>query len=399
MSSAAPVSAPANPLIAVAFSGIGHGFSHYFMLIYPTAVLALQQAWQASYAELIVLAWWGQLLFGAAALPAGWLGDRWSAAGMMVLFFLGIGAGAIWAGLARSPLELTLALAVIGAFAAIYHPVGIAWLVRNAVHRGKALGINGVFGSVGIGIAAPATAALGAAFGWRWAFIAPGIVAVITGLAMLACLQTGRMSLRQGGDVNPQREPSRADARRAFIVLSVTMLCVGLINNTGINALPKLVEENFAPLLGGALIGPSVLVGAAFVFTALAQIWGGHLADKFPQKSVYIGLYLVQVPLLLLAAVIANPYGLYGLAVVTLTLQSASLSTENALLAKFTPSDWRATAFGAKFVLALGLSSLGTLLLGWIHAQYGAVQPIYYFYALFAVLVAAAGALLPRQRV
>jgi len=35
---------------------------------------------------------------------------------------------------------------------AIYHPVGIAWLVKSADRPGRALGINGVFGSLGIAV-------------------------------------------------------------------------------------------------------------------------------------------------------------------------------------------------------------------------------------------------------
>ena len=54
---------------------------------------------------LIQLMLWGQILFGVAALPTGWLGDRWSAVGMMVVYFVGTGSAAVLAGFARSPLE------------------------------------------------------------------------------------------------------------------------------------------------------------------------------------------------------------------------------------------------------------------------------------------------------
>jgi len=48
-------------------------------VLYPTVVLALEPVFAMPYGELLLLAVAGNVLFGAMALPAGWLGDRWSA--------------------------------------------------------------------------------------------------------------------------------------------------------------------------------------------------------------------------------------------------------------------------------------------------------------------------------
>ena len=53
-----------------------------------------------------------------------------------------LGLAGIACGLLDTPTALLAGLASIGLFASIYHPVGIAWLVRNARSRGRALGIN-----------------------------------------------------------------------------------------------------------------------------------------------------------------------------------------------------------------------------------------------------------------
>ena len=58
----------------------------------------------------------------------------------MVVFFVGTGGAAIATGSAGSPAALAFGLAAIGLFGSIYHPVGTAWLVRNAANRGRALG-------------------------------------------------------------------------------------------------------------------------------------------------------------------------------------------------------------------------------------------------------------------
>ena len=105
--------------LSMAFSNIGHFFSHLLMLLYPTVVLALEGRWGLTYGELLSLSIPGYVLFGAAALPAGWLGDRWSAEHMMVLYFVGTGAAAVLTGFADGPLGLALGLSAIGLFGSI----------------------------------------------------------------------------------------------------------------------------------------------------------------------------------------------------------------------------------------------------------------------------------------
>ena len=73
----------------------------------------------------------GAFLFGAGALPAGWLGDRWSKTTLLEIYFYGTGAMTILTGFAQTPLMLAVGLAGIGIFASIYHPVGMSWLVSR----------------------------------------------------------------------------------------------------------------------------------------------------------------------------------------------------------------------------------------------------------------------------
>src|ERR1035437_7379083 len=83
----------------------GHFFDHFFTLIFATvAALALSREWGLGYAELLGYATPGFFAFGLFALPAGWLADRWNLAGMMVVFFVGIGLSSMVAGFAHTPL-------------------------------------------------------------------------------------------------------------------------------------------------------------------------------------------------------------------------------------------------------------------------------------------------------
>lgn len=386
------MSAPSHRL-ALGFSAIGHSYSHLFMLLYPTVVLVLQKEWSMSFSDLIQLAMIGQILFGVAALPAGWLGDRWSATGMMVLFFLGTGLSSIATGFARDPFELTVGLAAIGLFASIYHPVGIAWMVRNAVNRGKALGVNGVFGSVGIGAAAIVAGVLSEWGGWRAAFIVPGVLCAVTGLALLACMRSGFVEKTQA-DAVPDQPVARRDMIRAFWVLSITMFLTGMIQQVVQIVMPKLFEEQMGDLVGHSVMGVSLLVSVVFCFTALAQLVGGHLADRYPMRPLYILCAFAQAPFLFL---IGHVSGLPVMAsvIVALVIQIGALPAENSLLARYTPASWRATAFGAKFVVALGASALAYPLVGHVYDVAGGVSGLFPILAVFTVVVALFGFLLP----
>jgi MFS family permease len=95
--------------IHFAFMCAGHLYGHLFMLVFSTvAALSLSKEWGMSYAELIPYATPGFIALGVCAVPAGWLADKWSRKGMMVLFFIGIGLSSIYASLAETPLNMSV---------------------------------------------------------------------------------------------------------------------------------------------------------------------------------------------------------------------------------------------------------------------------------------------------
>jgi MFS family permease len=378
--------------LALGFSGVGHAFSHLLMMLYLTLVLVLEREWGLSYDRLIGVVFWSQVIYGVAALPAGWLGDRWSAPGVMVVFFIGTGLATVAAGLASGPADLTVALAAVGLFSAIYHPVGIAWLVRVAANRGTALGINGVFGSIGIGGAALVAGTLADLWSWRAAFILPGALAAITGVALLICWRLGMISDRTSDRV-PDPPIVAGDMIRVFWVLSVTMFLTGIASNTATLVLPKLFETRLDGLVGStAAIG--ALVSVVYVFTALAQVAGGRLADRVALKHAYVGMLFVQVPLVaMVATVLGLP--LIGVTIAAMVAMSAALPAENLLLARYTPARWRATAFGAKFVLAIGSAGLAVPLVQWVYGAHAGVAPVFYGMAVLLGIAAVVAALLP----
>jgi len=313
---------------------------------------------------------------------------------MMIVFFLGTGASAIVTGLATSPLGLAAGLALIGFFAAIYHPVGIAWLVRSVVNRGRALGINGIFGSLGTAGAALVAGVLTEQAGWRAAFIVPGLVCVATGIGFALAVRAGRIVAAKA-DSNPDPPASRGDMVRVFWILSLTMLVTGLVWQVVQWSLPKLVEERVV----GASIGVAAtggMVSLVFLFGVGAQIVGGWAADRFDLRQVYLVAFWLQTPLLI-ALALAVGAAIVPVAAALVFVNTGNTPAENALVARYAPARWRATAFGAKFVLSLGVAAGSTALVGVVHDWTGSFSALFAGLAVFTLVAALVAHRLPHR--
>src|SRR5687767_2653134 len=120
---------------------VAHALDHMFLLIFATAVSAIAADFGlARWEDLMPYGAAAFLMFGLGSLPAGKLGDSWGRRAMMVVFFFGLGASSILVAFTQSPLQMAVALGLLGAFAAIYHPVGIPMLVQGAARPGWTIG-------------------------------------------------------------------------------------------------------------------------------------------------------------------------------------------------------------------------------------------------------------------
>ena len=163
------------------YSAVGHALMHMFAAFYFVIVLAIEKVWLLPYEELLKLWVLGSLLVGVAAIPAGWLSDRWSRSGMMLVMFLGLGISSLLCGISYNKTTLFIGLTFLGLFCAIYHPVAIAWVVNSSKKKGRALGINGIFGVMGIGLGGIFAGFLIELWGWQMAFIVPAILTLVAG--------------------------------------------------------------------------------------------------------------------------------------------------------------------------------------------------------------------------
>ncbi len=384
--------------LALTFSAIGHFFFHYMAAMYFTIVVSMVKNWDQPYHEMIALWTPAFLLIGLAALPAGRMADRWSSTGMLVLMFFGMGTTCIFSGFAQNGTQLLIFLAGIGLFAAIYHPVGISWLVRmSSKNTGKKLAINGIFGGLGASAAGLISGMLLEYFNWRIAFFVPGTVCLVIGMVMFWYRQSGQLSSADSNNTESTESTSTSGGMlSAFLIMLLPMFVIGLIYNTTQALMPKLFEERLVSILSGNMAKIGGMVSIVYAVGAVMQLFGGWLADRFSLKLVYIWCWILQIPLLLLIASRAD-VTLFILVVVLVSLNTAALPPENILLSRFAPKKHQGLAFGLKFVLAFGAGPLGVELIALVRAKTGSFEGVIYGLGIAAAVTALIVMFLPNR--
>lgn len=339
------------------FLNVGHGLDHLLMLIFPTAAVFMALEMGATYGEILFLSTGGFIAFGAFALPAGWLADRWSRENMIALFFLGIGAATVLTGLASGRWQIALGLFTIGMFAAIYHPVGIAMVSQGGGGVGKRLGINGVWGNMGVAAAPLLAAPLCEQFGWRAAFIAPGLVCMAIGLLWIwHCRSATGRAATDAGIAARKAGAGPSDAwKRVLVVVFFATAVGGFIFNATTIALPKVFDERVMALSDGAAQAGS-LIALVFAAAAFTQVVVGHLIDRYSIKAIFLALALGDVAVFLIAAE-ATGSVMLATALAMMMLVFGQIPITDTLVARNTPEHWRGRVYAVKYVLSFAVAA------------------------------------------
>ena len=367
------------------FLNVGHFLDHLFLLIFATAAaLRLTREWGLSYSELIPYATPSFIAFGVCAIPAGWLADRWSREGMMVVFFFGIGLAALLASLANTPGQMSICLMIIGVFAAIYHPVGLAMVVEGLEKTGVPLAINGIFGNMGVASAALLTGFLIDLTSWRAAFAVPGVVSILIGVAYLVFLRTTKpvyTAVAQKAAGAGPGSVSRSKLLRVFAIIFFTTALGGLIFQSTTFALPKVFEERLTDLADSAtLVGWYSFV--VFSVAAFAQLVVGYLVDNHSIRSVFLSVAILQTLFFAIMTQLAGVHALFA-AIAFMLVVFGQIPINDVLVGRIAKSEWRSRAYSIRYIVTFSVMASAVPFIAWVHGKWG-------FDTLFAILSGAA---------
>jgi MFS family permease len=313
---------------------------------------------------------------------------------MMIIFFVGIGVAALLTSLTQNAWQLAAGLMLIGAFAAIYHPVGIPMLVQNAPNPGAIIGINGLAGNLGIAVAALVTGLLIKWIGWRAAFAVPGVLAIVCGIVFaMSCPQETEAPSKRKGKAKVVLTPLMLV--RAFTVMTAAAVASSLLFNFTTNGNSQLLSEGFR----GVLEDPAVLgamLALIYTIASFAQIVVGRLIDKMPFKPLQLWMSVAQVPLLIVAAH-TESWGLFVALLLVMIFVFGSIPFTDAMIVRYVDDRLRSRVAGMRLTVAFGISSLAVWLLGPMVKGMG-FATVLWVMAGVAAIKAAIVLLLPDER-
>jgi MFS family permease len=378
---------------------VGHFMDHLFTLIFASvAALALHREWGLGYADLLKYATPGFFAFGVFALPAGWLADKWSRDGMMSVFFIGIGIASILTGFARTPFEIALGLFVLGVFAAIYHPVGLAIVVEKWKNTGMRIAVNGVWGNLGVASAALVTGYFIDHGGWRTAFFVPGVVSILIGIgySVLRWSEITQPRARSVAQAPARELPSDVKAMllRVSMIVFLTTAVSSIVFQSTTFALPKVFDER----LGGLAISATALGQLAFLVFALAsigQLIVGHFLDRLGPRTVFMAAAALQVVFFMaMPGLVDLPAFICALGFMLAAF--GQIPINDYMIGRLADGQWRARIYGVRYVVSFTVLAAALPLIAFIYENWG-FDVLFRVLALSAAVILVAVSLLPQR--
>jgi MFS family permease len=398
------------------FLNIGHFLDHLFTLIFATvAALALSREWGLGYGELLKYATPGFFAFGLFSLPAGWLADKWSREGMIGVFFVGIGLASIATAFAATPLQVGIGLFVVGVFAAIYHPVGLAIVTQRWKNTGMRLAVNGVWGNLGVASAALVTGYFIDHGGWRAAFVVPGLFSILAGIVYTiafwpAISNTDRPTATSATASTTATPDHKALLMRISAIVFLTTAVSSIVFQSTTFALPKIFDErlqgtatdladwlNATGLTSRSDVATMVGVFAFTVFAvaSMAQLIVGSMLDRFGPRAVFLTVAALQFVFfsmmpglhdgLALAAAMGFMLGAFG-----------QIPINDYMIGKMASGEARARVYGVRYVVSFTALAAALPLISIVYERWG-FDTLFRILASAALIILAAVAFLPAR--
>lgn len=366
MTTLTPVNPPQqevdHPQVVRGLLNIAHALDHLFLLIFAAAVGSIAaDMGVAQWQDLMPYGAGAFLMFGLGALPAGRLGDLWGRRSMMLVFFFGVGSAAILVALTQTPWQLAACLTLLGVFASIYHPVGIPMLLERSRNPGMSIGLNGLVGNLGVAVAAVLTGFLIQWFGWRAAFVLPGVVALVCGgvFARVCPQELFSPAQRTGGAKVRLPAPMLV---RVFVVMTAAAISSSVLFNFTTNGNGQLLAERFQ----GVVQDPAVLgllLACVYALASVTQWVVGYLINRFPLKRFFMFMVIAQIPMLVLASQVQGWYFWMALTGVMVFIFGA-IPFSDFMIARYVDDRLRSRVSGMRLGVSFAVSSLSVWALG-----------------------------------
>jgi len=365
-----------------------HALVHVFELALPSVELRIADYYDVSKETIGMLSTCWRFPWGIGALGAGWLVDRFGSERMLAIYLIGCAAMCCLAAAAVPMAAQFVVMFLMGTFASIYHPAGLALISHTTTpaNRARALGLHGIFGSAGIGTA-PFLAAmlLSTGFSWRQYYLV--LAAMGTTFGLVFVWRSAREVRHDQKEVSKAEQEEQASADwRSFGMLVCVALMQGFIYAAVLSFLPRYLGTWH---VGGGLLSQAsrgaYLTGAVLLVGCVGQYLAGRIArPEVLERQLALVTYS-NIPFLLAMGFPSNVWRVLSAGMFAL-VHFMHQPLYNSLIAKYTPRHRRSLCYGFSFAIGAGLGSFGAAFNGFSH--YDQVT-----YSILAAVAAVAGSI------
>jgi MFS family permease len=361
--------------------GASHAINHYVTLIFPAVLLLVQQEFGLSFTTLGLLANLALLCFGLGALPAGLLTDRFGGHRVLAVWLLGGSAACLGIGLSDGAAGLAVGLTLLGSFASLHHPAGSGLLVAlrsvPGADVGRAFGLGGLLGNVGMAASPLLSAWVAVRWGWRASFLLGALPGIILAIFMWQAGGLLRGDATRGSILRRESaRPRWADLTLPLLLLFGLETLAGFVFQGFTTFMPALLAQwgGIPGLTAAHVTRGGLLASMALLCGGLGHLVAGRLMGLPAREAI------------LLATTGASALALFGMGMtvgfplvllsVALTFTHFGLGTmSNTLIAFHAPPHLGGTVFGITFGLAFGIGSLAASTMGLVgdHAGLSAI--------------------------
>jgi len=346
------------------FTNTGHFLTHAFILIFPSLVTPLSLELNLPFEKVINISFLMYLFYGIGALPAGFLSDKIHPRFSLSIYYMGIGLSSLFVSFSSTKWQLEFALLSLGLFASMYHPIGMGLISKTIENRGMALGINGVFGSIGIAFAPFLAGIINYLVGWRYIYIIMSIPSIIMGVLVHII----KIDVKNKEVIKNEIKEDDTIKLQYFVILCISMALAGFVYRGQTLILPTYFEKkvlflynfvsraNYLKVEGTKTLSATILTSMVYSIGIIGQLIGGKIADKYDLRYSYLLFFTICLPFLIMMYFF-NDVLLFTSSIFFILFSIGMQPVENSLVAKFTPHKWRDTGYGVKFILTFGISS------------------------------------------
>ena len=231
-------------------------------------------------------------------------------------------------------LVFAASLTLLGVFAAIYHPVGIAMVAKGGGDVGYRLGVNGVWGNMGVAASALAIGAFADFAGWRAAFFLLGGLSILAGFFWTQLNSEAPLEMMQSHGA--EHGTPTIGWQRVLLVICISAAIGGFIFNSMTVALPKVLGDRLSSLSYSATeIG--AIASAIYALAAFSQIVIGRAIDRYAIKPIFLAVAAGQAVALFIA-INMEGWAMVAASVAVMMLVFGQIPINDTLVARYTPT-------------------------------------------------------------